>query len=174
MQQTLHSQGYGWFRNSLLPKQQLTGSFVLTDCTDSSCLLCCRDDRCVVHKEIRAKAQWKQDVLNRCTPIHRMAKSKKSQQIRDGAFREKGFVYMGQTIQIWNIREYMRNPKWKEDAVRKSKRRLGEGSCRAAQVAGNAKRFRKVLEDWRVAQAHTSNGRPANGSCPAELRESSG
>lgn len=38
-------------------------------------------------------------------------------------FREPGFVYLGDTVVIWNIHEYLANPKWKEDALRKSMKR---------------------------------------------------
>ena len=42
-----------------------------------------------------------------------------------GAFKDSNIQYFGETVVIWNIREFMSVTKWREDAVRRSKRKLG-------------------------------------------------
>lgn len=125
-------------------------------CTQAACLACCTDhDACAVHREIRERALWKQNVLNRTTAVHVLARTKKTQAVRRGAFREPAFHYMGQTVQIWNLREYCQNAKRKADAVRRSKKRKAHSNgVRAGEEPptnehrNGPKRFRAILNEW--------------------------
>lgn len=114
-----------------------------------ACLSCCSDRECSSHKEARQQAEWRELVLKGATPIQRMAAKKRSTAVLPGAFREPGFIYMNQTIQIWNIHEYKRNPKWRDDAVRRSEKRkiLNEGQQHRV-LRGSRKRFRKMVDEW--------------------------
>ena len=58
-----------------------------------------------------------------------------------GAFKDSNIQYFGETVVIWNIREFMSVTKWREDAVRRSKRKLG-GSSKVGDVIGRRKRGR--------------------------------
>jgi hypothetical protein len=92
-------------------------------CGQNACLACCVDMQCEVHKESRDLAKWREMVLAGTTSIQQKAKEKRSKLLRRGRFRESEFVYLGDTVMIWNIRDYRANPKWKDDALRKASRR---------------------------------------------------
>lgn len=79
----------------------------------------------MVHKEQRDQALFRDQVLTGTTHVQRALQDKRSKLIVKGRFRESGFTYMGDTVILWNIREYLANPKWKEEAIRKSRKRRG-------------------------------------------------
>jgi hypothetical protein len=94
-------------------------------------------------------------VWNGTSEVQRDAKNKRAKLITNKAgqmrFREPGFVYMGDTVMIWNFQDYLQNPKWKEDALRKSSKRKArqadiEGKRRRSVGTGSRKRFRWVME----------------------------
>ena len=130
-------------------------------CTKSACLACCTDEDCEAHRESREQAQWREKLLAGKTDIQLRAKAKRSKVINKGQFREKEFGYIGDTVIIWNIHEYMANPKWKDDALRKANRRNARVSGKANNSPKNKKkktitkrrsnnpggRFRRVMED---------------------------
>lgn len=92
-------------------------------CTQSACLACCEDKTCVTHKEVRAHAQWKEQVLAGTTDLQLLAKEKRSKAIPVGRFKEQNFSYLGDTVVLWDLDQYFRNSAWREDAIRKSKKR---------------------------------------------------
>ncbi|KAL3930204.1 MAG: hypothetical protein SGBAC_011863 [Bacillariaceae sp.] len=55
-------------------------------------------------------------------------------------FKETNFQYLGDTVVIWNLKEYLDHPKWKEDALRRSlKRRQREASLAMSSASSNTK-----------------------------------
>ena len=50
-------------------------------------------------------------------------KNKNTTRSRDRFFRETGFEYLGDTVVIWNLSNYLDKPKWKEEALRKAAKR---------------------------------------------------
>ena len=102
-------------------------------CTQSVCLKCCTDIQgCIVHKEQRDQAMFRDQVLQGTTDLQKALQEKRSKLIVKGRFRESGFTYMGDTVIIWNLREYLANSKWKEEALRKSSKRRHH--CRSNQL----------------------------------------
>lgn len=99
-------------------------------CTQLACIQCCDDlVGCEIHKKPRAHAIWKEKILNGTTDVQRMAAAKRNMRIPAGRFfREPGFVYQGDTVVIWDVRAYARNPKRREEAIRKSLRRRSSSS----------------------------------------------
>jgi len=96
---------------------------------------------CPQHAPLRAKQRWKQLVLEKRTDVQLYAAAKRKMMLPKNKFhRERGFAYVGDTVVIWNIREYHKNPKWREDARRKSVRRQQTEDdarmIRAAKCAG--------------------------------------
>jgi len=123
-------------------------------CTRQACLQCCSDDNCESHRKSKENAIWKQQVLSGTTDVQNMVNAIRKKTIRKGRFREIGFRYQGDTVIIWDLREYRRNSKWKEDAMRKSARR----SAREEQVTSDGlqpfrslgsrrKRFHRLIEE---------------------------
>jgi hypothetical protein len=117
-------------------------------CIQSACLSCCSDLQCEGHREARENAQWKEAVLNGTTEIHIKAKVKRASAVLPGSFREPGFLYLHQTITLWDRNKFMKNKKWKEDAIRRSEKRRARNVSTSNPVVGNSrKRFRTVMED---------------------------
>jgi hypothetical protein len=99
-------------------------------CTQLACIQCCDDGLgCESHKKQRSLAIWKEQVLSGTTDVQIEAARIRKMKIQSGNgkqrcfFREPGFVYQGDTVVIWDIRAYASNPKWRDDAIRKSTRR---------------------------------------------------
>mmetsp|Transcript_19480 Transcript_19480/g.45313 ORF Transcript_19480/g.45313 Transcript_19480/m.45313 type:complete len:106 (-) Transcript_19480:66-383(-) len=82
-----------------------------------------------------------------------MAAAKRKTEVLPGAFHEPNFIYLRQTIQIWNIREYMKNPKWREDAIRRSEKRKAlsdndENLRKKRKIKSGRRRFRNFMNEW--------------------------
>jgi hypothetical protein len=119
----------------------------LSGCSQLACLNCCSDADCEGHKDTREQSKWRQDVLAGATMVQRKAAQKRSHSIIEKAFKEKKFAYMNQTILIWSLDEYLQNPKWRDDAIRKAEKRKAYESMDQKIVLKNSqKRFRALLE----------------------------
>lgn len=124
-------------------------------CTMTACLQCCTDDSCESHRKPKANALWKAQVLEGTTDTQLLVKQIRSRAVCKGRFREKGFRYQGDTIVIWDLRQYMRNQKWRDDAIRKSARRNAREECDGLvgkrtfrKPLGNSrKRFHRLIEE---------------------------
>mmetsp|Transcript_16451 Transcript_16451/g.35821 ORF Transcript_16451/g.35821 Transcript_16451/m.35821 type:complete len:274 (+) Transcript_16451:111-932(+) len=77
------------------------------DCTGSLCIRCCTDETCAVHKEQRAKAEWKKAVVLGTTEFQRAAKTKRARKIPKGRFKEEEFQYMNDTVVLWDLRSVL-------------------------------------------------------------------
>ena len=95
------------------------------DCPETACTACCPAASCPKHAAVRAKQAWRQQVLEGRTPEQLLAAEKRKAILPKHRFRESRFVYTGDTVVIWNLREYYYNgnPKWRDDARRRAKRR---------------------------------------------------
>lgn len=137
-------------------------------CTQRACIQCCTDiSGCVSHQKPRAQTLWKEQVLAGTTETQLWAAQQRRMRLMDkassgkrrGFFREPGFVYQGDTVVIWDIRSYASNPKWKEDAIRKSVRRNRaiESTVPAPRLRNNRKRFQKIMNDLYLASLLNSD-----------------
>lgn len=97
--------------------------FARRGCTQSACVTCCDDKSCATHNEAREQSQWKEQVLSGSTPLQLRAKEKRSKAIPVGRFKERDFSYLGDSVVLWDLQQYLANPTWREDAIRKSKKR---------------------------------------------------
>mmetsp|Transcript_6428 Transcript_6428/g.13277 ORF Transcript_6428/g.13277 Transcript_6428/m.13277 type:complete len:228 (+) Transcript_6428:59-742(+) len=77
------------------------------DCTGKLCIRCCTDGNCLVHQEQRARARWKEAVMEGTTDIQVRAKNKRSRTIPKGRFRERAFRYMNDTVVLWDLRSVL-------------------------------------------------------------------
>jgi hypothetical protein len=102
---------------------QCSKRFAVKGCAQTACTQCCCDETCEKHKRLREQAEWKEQVISGTTWVQSEARMKRSKLLKHGRFREPGFVYQGDTVIIWSLRDYVSNPKWREDALRKSNRR---------------------------------------------------
>lgn len=121
-------------------------------CTQTSCVQCCEDSDCQAHKKAKEQRHWREQVLSGTTEIQRFVAEKRRQKLT-GRWREPAFIYQGETIVLWDLRTYMKNPKWKEDAIRKSRRRAVSESNAAFRLVGNRRplrnsrrRFARIVE----------------------------
>ena len=126
---------------------------LIIGCTQQSCLHCCTSTECESHADSRAKQQYHANLLQGNTEIALRAKQVRSLTLLPGAFHESGFVSLKQTIKIWDLQEFLANPKWKEDAIRKSqKRKAREYETTAAsdgppRLKNSRKRFHLLLDN---------------------------
>ena len=84
------------------------------------------------------------------TWIQELVKDKRSKLLPKRRFREPGFTYLGDTVVVWNVRDYLANPKWKDDALRKANKRkacAAESSSIGKPTETSRKRFRRLVED---------------------------
>jgi hypothetical protein len=122
-------------------------------CAQASCLFCCEDSVCEVHKKMRELKSWKEQVVSGETLVQLLAAEKRRQRIPSGRCREPGFLYQGDTLVIWDLRTFSSNAKWKEDAIRKSKRRRATQSNHALNaksigpLRNSRRRFALIVEE---------------------------
>jgi hypothetical protein len=85
-------------------------------CTRNLCIKCCSDDDCLVHQEQRQKVGWKHQVMTGTTPLQQRAQWKRSQVIKinnsnhkkqKSFLKEPNFKYIGDTVVVWDIRQYL-------------------------------------------------------------------
>jgi hypothetical protein len=102
---------------------------------------------------MRAKQAWRNDVMQGKTLEQQLAAQKRRHFLPKNRFKETGFLYTGDTVVIWNIREYYDNVKWRDEAKRRSKRRqqaLEDGIVDAVaaprRLFCSRKRFRALVE----------------------------
>ena len=89
-----------------------------------------------------------QSILDGNDIITRLATQKRKCKVVKGAFHESNIQYFGETVVIWNIREFMNVTKWREDAIRRSKRKVdGSGSAGGVGVGRGKKRGRNNDDD---------------------------
>ena len=131
-------------------------------CVHSLCLKCCVDSACEVHKEQRAQALFREQVMAGTTAVQLQAKEKRAMQIhkknttnRNRFFRESGFEYMGDTIVIFKLSDYLNEPKLKEEALRKSAKRKQMVIGREGSSI-NQKKERKISRQRRCRQVMES------------------
>lgn len=55
-------------------------------------------------------------------PVTAAARRKRSKKVAPGRFAEDSIHYLGDTVCIWDVNEFLSNRKWREDAVRRSRR----------------------------------------------------
>ena len=92
-----------------------TVPYVLQDCSQLACFNCCDDENCEVHSDRRA-------ILEGRNTINILASEKRKLAIIPGSFRETSFHYLGETAYLWSLSDFFANPKWRDDAIRRSKR----------------------------------------------------
>lgn len=98
------------------------------DCLQSACIQCCKDPKCEPHREAREALRKNKSILDGTDAITRMATKKRNSKVAKGSFHDDNIQYFGETVVIWNIREFMNVTKWREDAMRRSKRKLDDST----------------------------------------------
>lgn len=112
-------------------------------CTMQCCVTCCNDSVCEVHMKLKEQKVWKKSVLAGTTDVQKQAALLRKRRLAPGTFREPLFMYVGDSIVLWNLRDYVKNPKWKEEAIRKSKRR----SAGKVQYAIKRRPFAQIVDE---------------------------
>ena len=159
------------------------------DCPDTACSACCTASAlaCPKHAAVRAKQNWRQLVLQGRTPEQLLAAEKRKSLLpKHSPFKESGFRYTGDTVVIWNIRDYYANPKWRVDARRRSNKRRNQKASEALVNANvkdcpfppprrlycSRKRFRLWVEQkYQEANNQTKNSIPSAAPLPGTSQD---
>ena len=72
--------------------------------------------------------------------MQQLANVQRAKTIKKGLFRDGAFRFLGETVQIWNLNEYLKNPKWRDEAIRKSRRYVQRGSLSTIHNSGNKRK----------------------------------
>jgi len=130
-------------------------------CTQQACIKCCTDNQCEGHREQREKDREKELIMEGKHPLQILANQQRASAVKPGAYHEPAFRYLGETILIWDLGQYMANPKLRDDAIRKSRRyiesqmyiRTQSRNLKRKQFAmdtpeneNRTKRFKRVME----------------------------
>mmetsp|Transcript_31634 Transcript_31634/g.63077 ORF Transcript_31634/g.63077 Transcript_31634/m.63077 type:complete len:149 (+) Transcript_31634:481-927(+) len=94
---------------------------VTKDCQQKACMQCCTDTTCEPHRETRGTLKRKEAILNGTDEITLAAAEKRNAKVLSGAFHESNLEYFGDTVTVWDVSEFLDNPKWRDDALRKSR-----------------------------------------------------
>lgn len=156
---------------------------------------------------IQSVALFRSQVMNGTTPIQLKAKAIRSKVIMTNAsagaggksvsvgsktpslFKEPNFQYLGDTVVIWNLKEYLDQPKWREDALRRSlKRRQREESLAMTSASkkicfvslpgadikskSRRKRFRAIVEALYQKSLEENAGTSESGPAQKRLKVS--
>jgi len=117
-----------------------------------------------------------QSILDGNDIITRMATQKRKCKVVKGAFHESNIQYFGETVVIWNIREFMNVTKWREDAIGGSKRKVmvdnnGSAGGVGVGVGRGKKRGRNNNDDSSVGSKNNmDDGVGATTTTPASKK----
>uniref|UniRef100_A0A7R9VVV6 Uncharacterized protein n=1 Tax=Pseudictyota dubia TaxID=2749911 RepID=A0A7R9VVV6_9STRA len=132
------------------------GRATLLSCSQLACFKCCTDPDCVGHRDKRALAKKNDAILAGTSWINRMAAEKRALAVKPGTlFREPAVHFLGDTVLVWSLAEFFKVPKWREDAIRRS-RKNRERMEKSEELSGRKKkRVRSVAsKESRKKRAH--------------------
>mmetsp|Transcript_3568 Transcript_3568/g.6749 ORF Transcript_3568/g.6749 Transcript_3568/m.6749 type:complete len:164 (+) Transcript_3568:162-653(+) len=112
-------------------------------CSQQACIKCCTDDQCEGHREQREKDKEKLLIIEGRHPLQLYVKRLRASAVKPGLFRETAFRYHGETLLIWDLQTFMKNPKWRDDAVRKSRRYVETQLYNQSHKTSNSRRRRE-------------------------------
>eukprot|EP00578_Thalassiosira_sp_NH16_P025988 CAMPEP_0181091300 /NCGR_PEP_ID=MMETSP1071-20121207/8325_1 /TAXON_ID=35127 /ORGANISM="Thalassiosira sp., Strain NH16" /LENGTH=312 /DNA_ID=CAMNT_0023173431 /DNA_START=64 /DNA_END=1002 /DNA_ORIENTATION=- len=124
------------------------------NCLKQACIKCCDDPNCEPHREAREVLQKQQSILDGTDGITRAAAKKRASKVAPGMFFDSDIHYFGETVVVWDIKEFMKNQKWREDAMRRSRNRNERGTVESIDAAGgggNMKRRRNNEKEEEMA-----------------------
>jgi hypothetical protein len=80
------------------------------------------------------------------TTVQKAALDKRGKLIPKGRFREGNFLYLGDTVVIWDLQQCMAAPRLKDEILRKSQKRKAREVGSTKVVRNSRKRFHCVME----------------------------
>mmetsp|Transcript_42384 Transcript_42384/g.90183 ORF Transcript_42384/g.90183 Transcript_42384/m.90183 type:complete len:222 (-) Transcript_42384:531-1196(-) len=128
------------------------------NCPHQACVKCCTDPLCEPHREARSLLAKKESILDGTDWITRTAAAKRASRVSPGAFFDSDIRYFGETVVIWDINEFMEVPKWREDAMRRSRNRK-DGHLELSDLGGAKRRKVKEEEGLTAAPATVEEGK---------------
>lgn len=81
-----------------------------------------------------------ESILNGSDEITIAAKAKRSSRVGPRMFVEANIEYFGDTVVLWEMREFINVPKWREDAMRRSRRMKKDNVVIGRGVGSGSKR----------------------------------
>ena len=117
---------------------------------------------CEGHRALREEKRRQDEIMAGTATINQMATRQRKLAVKPGAFPgEAAFQYLKESLVIWDCRVYMSNPKWREDAIRKSEKNKrtrevylsslpssnGAGIKPTTKREGRRKRFNRIMNE---------------------------
>lgn len=136
-------------------------------CSQQACLKCCSDENCDGHRALRGEKRRQDEIFAGTHNINRLARRQRSLAVKNRAFTEPSFHFLNETLLIWSSKDFLANPKWREDAIRRSVKNkrsreamLGDAARATIQQAkkkneGRRKKFQRVMEQLYEASVAT-------------------
>ena len=106
------------------PTQLVCLHVLHTACSQLACIKCCTDiDGCEGHRALREEKRRQDEILAGTSAVNVRAAKQRKMAVTPGAFPgEPAFRYLQESLVVWDCRRYLDNPKWREDAIRRSER----------------------------------------------------
>jgi hypothetical protein len=93
-------------------------------------------------------ASYRAAILARSTDPQRAALLERAKRISKGRFREPHFKYQGDTVVIWNIREFTHHREWRIETMKKTARKKRKWEAPVSlvpRIQSSRLRFRRIL-----------------------------
>lgn len=93
-------------------------------CSQLACIKCCTDiDGCEGHRALREERRRQEEILAGTSAVNVRAAKQRKMAVKPGAFPgEPSLRYLRESLVVWDCRQYLDNPKWRGDAIRRSER----------------------------------------------------
>jgi len=130
-------------------------------CSQLACMKCCTDiDGCEGHRAMREEKRRQEEILDGTSAVNVRAAKQRRMTVTPGAFPgEPAFRYLQESLIVWDCRQYLDNPKWREDAIRRSERNkrarevFAGGAGKAEEKTfpkkkeGRKRRFQRIMTE---------------------------
>lgn len=131
-------------------------------CSQLACIKCCTDiDGCEGHRALRDERRRQEAILAGTHAVNVRAAQQRKMAVTPGAFPgEPALRYLRESLIVWDCRQYLDHPRWREDAIRRSERNKRAREVFAAPEAeedetgaskkkkeGRKRRFQRIMNE---------------------------
>ena len=135
-------------------------------CRTQTCIACCKDTNCAAHNEARSRQVNQAKLLSGDNVQARLAKYLREGKLArasqtgpyaglGGDFFEQCFDYHGETVKVWDLRDFVKDPRCVTDLSRRFKGAGRRGDQQGGKGAAEVMvKGTKEREAWRARKAN--------------------